>query len=1348
MTNYRDSILQHLCCRLGRQRGAVIGFHLMLVLSALGGTATNWENKVDAQVWRDAAAGETEFLVFLSEQADVRGATALRTKPEKHAHVLRRLQEVAHRTQAPILKALEERGLTYRAFWIVNMIWVRGDFDAVQSLSQLPEVARILPNSTVHTQEPMPTLASMTTTANVEWNIVKIHAPDVWALGYTGQGVVVGSQDTGVQWDHPALVNQYRGWDGTNANHNYNWHDAIHSGTAACGVDSRVPCDGNGHGTHTLGVAVGDDGLTNHIGVAPGAKWMACRCMDDLGNGTPATYTECFEWFMNPTDLNGQNPDPSKAPDVINNSWVCTTSQGCLDPLILSSVVNNVRAAGIVVVAAAGNDGPGCSTITTPAAIYDAAITVGATGTNDVIEDYSGRGPVTVDGSNRIKPDVCAPGYAIRSSKPPSTYSVYGQTSNSGPHVAGLVALLLSAYPELRGQVDAIERLIERSAVPLTTTEGCGGLASTNVPNNTYGWGRIDALAAFDLAQKPLDQDFECGSLDITNTTVSNPDSSSPSFTLVPRYNGADPLGWWWMYFSATGLANKTPTFHASTVGNSIPFDNNTRWVYSYDQVNWQFFTSGTATNGVFSFSNSIPFSSDKVYVATAIPYGPSKTDALINSIKNNPSVLPTRSADTNLVVGRTLGTAGGGYTDDLGRTVAAQNLYGFEVTDSSVTGPKTKIVIMSGNHSGEPPGTMTVQGLVNFLVSDDPRMQQLRRVADFYVYPQVDPEGRAAGYYISTPQNPTKNHNRYWNNPAGFTEITIIENAMKADTGGAVDYFFDFHSEWQPDEVQPLATDPMFSSPYANLLVARDSSITMTLYPYDVSSFAYGWAASTQGLNAVYTTTVEMGTLAGAQQSTYDHYGQDFALAFYDLLVTADTNQPPIASFTASPTDGPAPLTVTFTNTSVGIITNCLWDFGDTATTNTLAVAVSHTYSAGTYPVTLVASGPGGVSTNTCIDCIVVTNPPPPSGSYWQAVTNASPIAYWRLNETNGATVAVDFFGSHNGTISASVTPGVSGPRNPSFPGFESSNTAMQLNYTTGSYLTMPTLNLNTNTVTITGWINPTGAQAGWTGIAFCRGGSTCVGLNFGPGSIANELRYTWNNSRWDQSTGLAVPTGQWSFVALVVTPTNGTIYMGTDGVLNSFTDTASEPSQAFDSSLLIGYDPSSGSRLFRGVIDEIAIYNHSLTPTQIQQLYTSALTVPPPPLTPFQTWQFAYFNCTNCPRAAPDADPFGKGMSNTDQFLAGLDPTNPSSVFRITSVVADSNNNVLITWSTAGVRTNAVQAASGDTDGNYSNNFADISSPPHIIIPVGGDVTANYLDVGGATNSPSRYYRIRLVP
>jgi subtilisin family serine protease len=243
-----------------------------------------------------------------------------------------------------------------------------------------------------------------------------------------------------------------------------------------------------------MGTMVGDDGGTNRLGMSPAARWIGCRNMNQ-GFGTPASYIECFQWFVAPTDLNGANPDPAKAPHVINNSWGCPDFEGCSQDT-LRQVVENTRAAGIVVVASAGNDGNNCSTVADPPSHYQASFTVGATNSSDGIAGFSSRGPVTVDGSNRRKPDVSAPGVGIRSSVPGGGYGSASGTSMAGPHVAGLVGLLLSGRPDLAGQVDVIQQIIERSALPRTTSQGCGGDSETAVPNNTFGYGRIDALAA------------------------------------------------------------------------------------------------------------------------------------------------------------------------------------------------------------------------------------------------------------------------------------------------------------------------------------------------------------------------------------------------------------------------------------------------------------------------------------------------------------------------------------------------------------------------------------------------------------------------------------------------------------------------------------------------------------------------------------------------------------------------------------------------------------------------------------------------------------------------------------
>ena len=157
---------------------------------------------------------------------------------------------------------------------------------------------------------------------------------------------------------------------------------------------------------------IGDDGMGNQIGMAPGAKWIACRMIDGPADlTTPARCIECMEWFLAPYPISGGQGDPSKAPDITSNSWVCDSEDGC-SPDTLQAAVQAQAAAGIMMVVAAGNDGGhGCSSVFYPPAIYDAVYTVGALiNSTDIIAFFSSRGPVTIDGSNRIKPDITAPG--------------------------------------------------------------------------------------------------------------------------------------------------------------------------------------------------------------------------------------------------------------------------------------------------------------------------------------------------------------------------------------------------------------------------------------------------------------------------------------------------------------------------------------------------------------------------------------------------------------------------------------------------------------------------------------------------------------------------------------------------------------------------------------------------------------------------------------------------------------------------------------------------------------------------------------------------------------------------
>jgi len=440
-----------------------------------------------------------ELFIVLADQADLSGAVNLTTNAEKGRYVYQELRNKSQATQGPVLQWLRERGIEHRSFYIVNAILVKGSREIAKALAARPDVARVEGNPQIKNILPQPdAIAEAPSPAQrpetIEPGINYTHAPDVWALGFRGQGITVGGADTGARWTHNALKPHYRGWDGVTADHDYNWHDSIHDSIGnPCGNDSPVPCDDIGHGTHTIGTAIGDDGVGNQIGMAPSAKWIGCRNMDQ-GNGTPARYLECMEWFLAPYPIGGGQGDPLKAPDITSNSWHCPPSEGC-SANTLHAAVEAQATAGIMTVVSADSTGPNCSTMEHPPSIYAASYTVGAfnTGT-DNIASFSSRGPVIVDGSNRIKPDITAPGTNIRSSYSgsDSDYEILSGTSMATPHIAGAMALLWSARPELRHNISASRAVLNEAAFFLAYKQ-CG---TPGPPNNVVGWGRVDIAAA------------------------------------------------------------------------------------------------------------------------------------------------------------------------------------------------------------------------------------------------------------------------------------------------------------------------------------------------------------------------------------------------------------------------------------------------------------------------------------------------------------------------------------------------------------------------------------------------------------------------------------------------------------------------------------------------------------------------------------------------------------------------------------------------------------------------------------------------------------------------------------
>jgi hypothetical protein len=380
------------------------------------------------------------------------------------------------------------------------------------------------------------------------------------------------------------------------------------------------------------------------------------------------------------------------------------------------------------------------------------------------------------------------------------------------------------------------------------------------------------------LAQVTLSQDFDSGSLNVPLSTI-----SGNAITLVGRRTWtSSPNSWRWINFRASGVNGLAPAFRI-TSSNFLGSLSGHRFVWSYDQQDWSFFDSGSTSGGFYNFSNAQPFAQDDVYVAYHFPYPVSRTAAHTMQVASSPHVTPAASTGGDFIIGQ-----GAGGIDDTGRTIPPQNLYAYRVTDSAASHlAKKKVVLAGGNHSGEPMGNFILEGAVDWMLGDSARAALLRRHADTFVYPQVNPDGRYAGYYRSNPENPAADYNRYWDDPTGFTDLTQVRNAVISDTGGDVDYILDLHSFFDQGDDFVNLTSNLVNSPFITALRTYEPTIDAVVSSGDPGMLRI-WGSTAAGLRAEFAYTSEMGPRAGRTEAQVLQLGATHARALFDAIVTA----------------------------------------------------------------------------------------------------------------------------------------------------------------------------------------------------------------------------------------------------------------------------------------------------------------------------------------------------------------------------------------------------------------------------------------------------------------------------
>jgi subtilisin family serine protease len=460
-------------------------------------TGASIDPVVQARLAAAASGDLIDVVVVMKARADLSTIPGSGRK-RRLAALEQRLRAAASTSQAGLLNLLSTReraGLVsrYEPLWIFNGVEVEATPSVIRELAARRDVQEIQPNLTLEA----PTTATEASTAQAEPNVSLVNAPAMWELGYRGQGIVVANMDTGVDVSHPELASRWRG--GTNS-----WYDPN-------GQHPTTPTDVNGHGTWTMGAMVGGGAGGTSIGVSPDAKWIAVKIFNDHGTATSTGIHLGFQWLLDPDG----DPATADAPNVVNNSW--TMSFGC--NLDFELDLQSLRAAGILPVFAAGNDGPTAGTSESPAN-SPSAFAVGSTNGADIIDPSSSRGPSAC--AQPVYPQLVAPGVGIRTTDLYGGYASETGTSMAAPHVAAALALLLDAFPGM--SADRQAAALEGGALDLGATGS----------DNTYGYGRLDVLASYDwILATP---DF---TLAASPTTVSVPPGGTATYAVsVGSTNG------------------------------------------------------------------------------------------------------------------------------------------------------------------------------------------------------------------------------------------------------------------------------------------------------------------------------------------------------------------------------------------------------------------------------------------------------------------------------------------------------------------------------------------------------------------------------------------------------------------------------------------------------------------------------------------------------------------------------------------------------------------------------------------------------------------------------------------